>query len=79
MDKGKSIKVIKRNHPCGDPESEIVAAPGKSDKSSLGEVGLIVRKWISERIENSRIERVFSDNKIKSWKSSAISQDKTTS
>ncbi|MBK8147402.1 MAG: hypothetical protein IPK58_04115 [Acidobacteria bacterium] len=78
MKNGQTIKVIKRNPPSGDAKAQAAVGARKTEKLSQKEVGSIVSSWISERRENSRIERVFSDDKISSWKKLPASPDEAT-
>lgn len=63
-----AIKVIKRNKKAvmeNDPALGDV--PSVEREARLSTVN-IVEIWISERRENSRLEKVFSDDKISNWK-----------
>lgn len=63
-----TIKVIKRNTKAGEGKSQIPADTLKAESDSRREMGNTVNGWISAQRENSRAEKVFSDNKILAWK-----------
>jgi hypothetical protein len=62
------IKVIKRNGKAaaGKPRVSVTAVKVQSDIQL--DITNAVSGWISERRENSRIEKLFSDDKILTWK-----------
>jgi hypothetical protein len=67
--KKDAIKIIKRNK-IGEAE-KTEAAPATPNSAGVTQHGTInaVKIWISERRENSRAEKAFSDSKILSWES----------
>jgi hypothetical protein len=63
----RSIRIIKRNKVAALKEIRVVS----SAKAAIGvqhERADSINSWISERRENARLERVFSDTKILAWK-----------
>lgn len=62
------IKVIKRNKKEGAQKEPVVVSASKVEKDDQHKMTNVVNNWISERRENSKAERVFSDDKISSWK-----------
>jgi len=62
-----AIKVVKRNN-VGAQETPVVVNASKVEKNEKLKLADMVGNWISERRENSREEKTFSDSKILSWK-----------
>ena len=65
MIKKAAIKVIKRIKNGEVKVIKIVVI--KSENKIRHKIGTVVNNWISERRENSRIERLFSENNILAW------------
>ncbi|HRH45769.1 MAG TPA: hypothetical protein PKY82_29275 [Pyrinomonadaceae bacterium] len=65
MIKKTAIKVIKRIKNGEVKVIKIVVI--KSENKIRHKIGTVVNNWISERRENSRIERLFSENNILAW------------
>ncbi len=63
-----AIKVVKLNKKDGEKNKQIVDIPTKVASSDQHEIINVVNSWISERRETSRVEKVFSDSNITSWK-----------
>ena len=63
-----TIKVVKRNQKDGAQEAPVVVNASKAEKDDQHKMVNMVNNWISERRENSRVEKVFSDSKILGWK-----------
>lgn len=63
--KKTAIKVIKRIKNGEVKVIKIVVI--KSENKIRHKIGTVVNNWISERRENSRIERLFSENNILAW------------
>ena len=61
-----AIKVVKRNKKDWAKLKIVVNAPKVESDDPL-KIANIVNDWISERRENSRVEKVFSDSKILGW------------
>lgn len=59
------IKVIKRIK--NEEVKETKAVLPKSENNIRHNIGSVVNDWISERRENSRIERLFSESNILAW------------
>lgn len=66
--KNNEIKVIKRTLKCESGQIKVVTPPAKSENNIRLRLGNVVKDWISERRESSRIEKLFSDNNILAWK-----------
>lgn len=66
--KNNEIKVIKRILKCESAQIKAVTPPAKSENNIRLKLGNVVKDWISERRESSRIEKLFSDNNILAWK-----------
>jgi hypothetical protein len=65
--KKTNIKVIKRN----EVEPKAMEAPTvvkKTEQEIRRHRGNVVQDWISERRENSRLERDFTERHIVAWK-----------
>lgn len=62
------IKVIKRIKNEEVEETKIVLT--KSENNIRHKIDNVVKDWISERRENSRIERLFSESNILAWQMS---------
>lgn len=64
-----SIRVIKRNNQDTAKKNRIAAvvSTAKIETDVRIEMVKTVGSWISERRENRRVERVFSDGKISGW------------
>lgn len=67
MNKG-TIKVVKRNKKDGTGKSQIVVTASKAESNTKLKIANVVNNWISERRDNSRAEKVFSDSEILGWK-----------
>lgn len=65
MIKKATIKVIKRIKNGEVKVIKIVVI--KSENKIRHKIGTVVNNWISERRENSQIERLFSENNILAW------------
>lgn len=63
--KKTAIKVIKRIKNGEVKVIKIVVI--KSENKIRHKIGTVVNNWISERRENSQIERLFSENNILAW------------
>lgn len=62
------IKIVKRQKKELAENPQIVVNSSKGESNIQLRIVSIVRNWISERRENSRVEKVFSDSKISAWK-----------
>lgn len=62
------IKVIKRIKNEEVKGTKIVLP--KSEGKNRHKIGNVVNDWISERRENSRMERLFSESNILAWQMS---------
>ena len=62
------IKVIKRDKKDGVQKEPVVVEASKVERDGRHKMANLVNNWISERRENSRVEKVFSDSKILGWK-----------
>ena len=60
------IKVIKQNNIEGVEETKIVLP--KSENKIRHKISNVVKDWVSERRENSRIEKLFSESNILAWR-----------
>ena len=65
--KKTGIKIIKRINAAAS-RTKVEAVVEKTVDESRLQLGKIVQNWISERRENSRLERIFTDNRIVAWK-----------
>jgi hypothetical protein len=63
-----AIKVVKRNEKDGAQEAPVVVSASKAERNNQHKMVNMVNNWISERRENSRAEKVFSDGEILGWK-----------
>lgn len=62
------IKVINRGNKAGAKQTVVVLDAAKIEHRDGREAAGIINDWISESRENSRVERLFSDNKISARK-----------
>ncbi|HSK72193.1 MAG TPA: hypothetical protein VK892_10890 [Pyrinomonadaceae bacterium] len=67
MNKDK-IKVVKRNKKDGAEKPQVIFNAPKVESDTRLKIVTVVNNWISERRENSRAEKVFSDSRISAWK-----------
>lgn len=63
-----AIKIVKRNKKDEAQGTPVAAGALKVEKDDRHKMANLVKNWISERRENSRAEKVFSDGKILGWK-----------
>lgn len=63
-----AIKVVKLNKKDGAKKPQAILNASKVESEIQLNIVNVVNKWISERRENSRVEKVFSDSKILGWK-----------
>ena len=63
-----AIKVVKLNKKDGTKKTQAILNASKVESEIQLNIVNVVNKWISERRENSRVEKVFSDSKILGWK-----------
>jgi hypothetical protein len=63
-----AIKVVKGNKKDAAEKTQAVANAPKVESDTQLTMVKAVKNWISERRENSRVEKVFSDDKILIWK-----------
>lgn len=63
-----AIKIVKRNKKDGAKKTQVAVNASKVEGNIQLNIVDVVNKWISERRENSRAEKVFSDSKILGWK-----------
>ena len=63
-----AIKVVKRNKKDGAEKLKAVVNAPKVETDNQLKIVNVINNWISERRENSRVEKVFSDGKILGWK-----------
>ena len=63
-----AIKVVKRNKKDGAKKLKAVVNAPEVESDNQLKIVNVINNWISERRENSRVEKVFSDNKILGWK-----------
>ena len=63
-----TIKVVKLNKKDGAEKLKVVVSTPKVESDIQLKITNAVNDWISERRENSRVEKAFSDNKILGWK-----------
>lgn len=66
--KKDEIKVIKRIKSIEAKATKIVVS--KNENAIRHKIVSVVNDWISERRENSRIEKLFSESNILAWQSS---------
>lgn len=62
------IKIVKRNKTDEAQKTPVAADALKVERDDPLKMANLVKNWISERRENSRAEKVFSDGKILGWK-----------
>jgi hypothetical protein len=62
------IKVIKRNGKAAIEKPLVLVTAVKVQSDIQLDITNAVSGWISERRENSRIEKLISDDKILAWK-----------
>ncbi|HLM03468.1 MAG TPA: hypothetical protein VK400_20610 [Pyrinomonadaceae bacterium] len=62
-----AIKIVKRNKKDAAEKTGAVVETPKVETHTQRGIFNAVRNWIFERRENSRAEKVFSDDKISSW------------
>lgn len=67
MNKDK-IKVVKRNIKDGGEKPQVVFKTPKVESDTPLKIANVVNNWISERRENKRAEKVYSDSRISAWK-----------
>lgn len=67
MVRNDEIKVIKRIKDIQDEQKKNVITPLKGKSNAQRKIGIVVKDWISERRENSRIEKLFSESNISAW------------
>ena len=63
-----TVKILKRNKKGGVKKAQVKAMSAKAESDIQPNLVSVINKWISERRENSRVEKIFSDNKILAWK-----------
>lgn len=63
-----AIKLVKQNKKDGAKKLKAVVNAPKVETDNQLKIVNVINSWISERRENSRAEKVFSDNKILGWK-----------
>lgn len=63
-----AIKVVKRNKKDGANKPRVVVNAPKAESNIQLKIANVINNWISERRENSRMEKVFSDSEISAWK-----------
>ena len=63
-----AIKVVKLNKKDGAKKTQAILNASKVESEIQLNIVNVVNDWISERRENSRVEKVFSDSKILGWK-----------
>ena len=63
-----AIKVVKRNEKDGAKKLKAVVNAPKVENGNQLKIVNVINNWISERRENSRVEKAFSDSKILGWK-----------
>jgi hypothetical protein len=63
-----AIKIVKRNKKDGADEVPAVVDALKVEKDDQHKMANLVNNWISERRENSRAEKLFSDGELSGWK-----------
>jgi hypothetical protein len=62
------IKMVKRNKKDGAENPQVIFNAPKVESDTQLKIANVVNNWISERRENSRAEKVFSDSRILAWK-----------
>ncbi len=62
------IKIIKRIKIGEAEKNKDVTNVAKLESDIRIQLGNVVKDWISERHENSRLEKIFSDSNILAWK-----------
>lgn len=62
-----AIKIIKRNKKDGAEKARAEVEAPKAESDARHGIVNTVKNWISERRENRREEKVFSDDKISGW------------
>lgn len=70
-----AIKIVKK----GVGKTQVVIKASRDERDVQLMMVNVVGNWISERRENSRVEKVFSDSKISAWKIMSEDYKKTTS
>lgn len=63
-----TIKVLKRNKKDAAEKTQVAVNSAKVESDIQLKIVNVVSDWISERRENSRVEKVFSDSEILAWK-----------
>jgi len=61
------IKVVKRDKK-DLAKPQVIVNPAKVEKNIRHKIVNVINNWISERQENSRREKVFSESNISTWK-----------
>ncbi|HEX8735644.1 MAG TPA: hypothetical protein VF721_10000 [Pyrinomonadaceae bacterium] len=64
-----AIKIVKRNKKDEPKKTEAAVETPKDESDAQHGIVNTVKNWISERRENSRSEKVYSDEKILDWES----------
>jgi hypothetical protein len=62
------IKVVKSNKKSEAEKTQPEIISSTVEKDAQIEMIDVINNWISERRENSRLEKTFSDDKILGWK-----------
>jgi hypothetical protein len=63
-----AIKIVKRNEKDGTQKEPVAVNALKVEKDDKHKMANMVKNWISERRENSRAEKLFSDGELSGWK-----------
>ena len=63
-----AVKVVKQNKIDGLTNPKAAGSPPKVETDIRRKMVGVVNNWISERRENRRAEKVFSDGRISAWK-----------
>jgi hypothetical protein len=63
-----TIKIVRRNKKEVVEKLKVVINARKVESDIQLKIANVVNDWISERRENSRVEKVFSDTKLLRWK-----------
>lgn len=63
-----AIKIVKRNEKDGTQKEPVAVNALKVEKDDKHKMANMVKNWISERRENSRAEKLFSDGQLSGWK-----------
>lgn len=71
------IKIVKRNKKDEVEKTQVVVNATKVESNIQHKLVNVVSNWISERRENSRVEKVFSDSNILAWKIMSKNFNKT--